>query len=198
MTPATSPSAHAAPTAGTSTPIARPSSHGRSTDKLGCGNGNAARLLAARGFLVTGIDISPAAIGWAIDSAGDSARFLVGNAVEGIPGNYDFVVDSHCLHCIIGADRQRLLANVNGALAQRGRLFVSTMCGAITIPALRATFDPLTRCQVVDGIARRYIGDANDILDVLRATGFDIVRSTLRQRTNDDDQDHLWALAAKR
>jgi hypothetical protein len=121
----------------------------------------------------------------------------VGDAVVDIPGEYDFVVDGHCLHCIIGTDRQRLLANVRGALAPGGQLFVSTMCGAITIPALRATFDPLTHCQVVDGIARRYIGDANDILSELRAAGFDVVRSTICERTSDDDQDHLW-VAAKR
>ena len=155
-------------------------------------------MLADRGFEVTGIDISPAAVAWANDRAGAFARFIVGDAVVALPGVYDFVLDGHCLHCIIGADRQRLLANARDALVPRGRLFISTMCGAITIPALRATFDPETRCQVVDGIARRYIGDPGDILDELREAGFDIVRSKLRERTGDDDQDHLWALAARR
>jgi SAM-dependent methyltransferase len=162
--------------------------------ELGCGAGNIAGSLVARGFDVTGIDISPTAIAWANDRA-VGARFVVGDVVAEIAGEYDLVIDGHCLHCIIGDDRARLLANVHRALVPGGSLFVATMCGEITIPELRACFDPVTRCQVVDEVAYRFVGDADEILDELRAAGFEIVRSTICPRKGDDDQDHLWAVA---
>ena len=166
--------------------------------ELGCGAGNVTRALVERGFAVTGLDISEAAIAWARDRAGDCARFIVGDAVTAIPGEYDLIVDGHCLHCIIGKDRQQLLGNVRNALAANGTFFVSTMCGEITHPPLRATFDPASRCQIVGGIARRFIGDAGELLDELRTAGFEVVRSTIRHRENAEDQDHLWALMVRR
>ncbi len=165
--------------------------------ELGCGAGNIARWLVARGFEVTGIDISPTAISWATERAIPGARFLVGDLVEEITGEYDVVIDGHCLHCIIGTDRTRMLANVRGALVPGGTFFVATMCGEISLPELRACFDPVTRCQVVDGIAYRFIGDASEILDELRGAGFEIACSTICPRKDDNDQDHLWALARR-
>lgn len=163
--------------------------------ELGCGAGNVAGSLVARGFDVTGIDISPIAIAWASERAIPGARFVVGDVVAQIPGEYDLVIDGHCLHCIIGDDRARLLANVRRALVPGGCLFVATMCGEITIPELRACFDPVTRCQVVDGVAYRFIGNADELLDELRAAGFEIVASTICRRKGDHDQDNLWAIA---
>lgn len=163
--------------------------------ELGCGAGNVAASLAARGFDVTGIDISRTAVAWATERAVPGARFGVGDVVDGIDGTYDLVLDGHCLHCIIGEDRARLLANVRRALAPAGSFFVATMCGDVTIPALRACFDPATRCQVVGGVAYRFIGDAEEILEELRAAGFTIERSMVVPRKDEDDQDHLWAIA---
>ena len=170
---------------------------GKRVLELGCGAGNIAGWLVERGFDVTGIDISPTAVAWAAERAIPGARFVVGDLVAGIAGEYDVVIDGHCLHCIVGDDRARMLANVRGALVPGGSLFVATMCGEITIPALRALFDPVTRCQVVDGVAYRFIGDSAEILDELRAAGFEIVRSTICPRKDDDDQDNLWAIARK-
>jgi len=168
---------------------------GKRVLELGCGAGNIARSLVERGFDVTGIDISPTAIAWATERAIPGTRFMVGDLVAEIPGEYDLVIDGHCLHCIIGDDRARMLANVRGALASGGTFFVATMCGEITQPKLRACFDPITRCQVVDGIAYRYIGDPDELLDELRTAGFEIVCSTINRRKNDDDQDNLWVIA---
>ncbi len=153
--------------------------------------------LVERGFAVTGLDISPTAIAWATERATPGTRFMVGDLVAEIPGEYDLAIDGHCLHCIIGDDRAQLLAHVRGALGPGGGFFVSTMCGEITQPALRATFDPVTRCQVVAGVSYRFIGDADEILDELRAAGFAIAASRICRRKDDDDQDHLWAVARK-
>jgi SAM-dependent methyltransferase len=163
--------------------------------ELGCGAGNIAGSLVARGFDVTGIDISPTAVAWANERGIAGARFVVGDVVAEIAGEYDLVIDGHCLHCIIGDDRARLLANVRRALVPGRSLFVATMCGEITIPELRACFDPVTRCQVVDGVAYRFIGDADELLDELRAAGFEIACSTICRRKGDHDQDNLWAIA---
>jgi SAM-dependent methyltransferase len=163
--------------------------------ELGCGAGNVAGWLVERGLDVTGIDISPTAIAWATERAVPGARFVVGDVVAEIPGDYDLVLDGHCLHCIIGDDRARLFANVHRALAPDGRFFVATMCGEITNPKLRATYDPVTRCQVVEGIAYRYIGDAAALLDELRGAGFAITCWKIDERKRADDQDNLWAIA---
>ncbi len=163
--------------------------------ELGCGAGNIASSLVERGFDVTGIDISPTAIAWATERAIPRTRFVVGDVVAEIPGEYDLVIDGHCLHCIIGDDRARMLANVHRALVPGGSLFVATMCGDITIPELRACFDPVTRCQIVDGVAYRFIGEADELLDELRAAGFEIAHSTICPRKGDNDQDNLWAIA---
>ncbi|HET9988654.1 MAG TPA: methyltransferase domain-containing protein [Kofleriaceae bacterium] len=163
--------------------------------ELGCGAGNAAAWFVERGFTVTGIDIAPTAIAWATERAIPNARFLVGDLVAEIPGEYDVIVDGHCLHCIIGPDRARMLANVHRALVPGGSFFVSTMCGEITSPELRACFDPVSRCQIVDGIARRYIGTADALIDELRSAGFEIAAMTIDLRKHDRDQDNLWAVA---
>jgi hypothetical protein len=91
-----------------------------------------------------------------------------------------------------------MLANVRNALVPGGRFFISTMCGEITSAPLRACFDPITRCQVVDGVAYRYIGDPEQILEELRGAGFEISCSTISHRKSDDDQDNLWAVARRK
>jgi SAM-dependent methyltransferase len=170
---------------------------GKRVLELGCGAGNVAGWFVERGCEFTGVDISPTAVAWAMERAIPGARFVVADLTVGIAGEYDLVIDGHCLHCIIGEDRSRLLANVRRALVPGGHLFISTMCGEITLPALRACFDPVTRCQVVDGVARRFIGDAGEILEELRAAGFDIVCSIIDLRDDAEDQDNLWAIARK-
>jgi SAM-dependent methyltransferase len=170
---------------------------GKRVLELGCGAGNVATWLAARGLDVTGVDISPTAIDWARERAVPRTRFVVGDVVRdlGVAGPYDAVIDGHCLHCIIGDDRARVLDNVRFRLARGGVLVVATMCGEVTSPALAACFDTASRCQVVDGIARRYIGDAEAILDELRAAGYAVMRSTVLPRLDERDQDVLLAIA---
>jgi SAM-dependent methyltransferase len=165
--------------------------------EIGCGAGNVAALLAARGLEVVGVDISPTAIAWATERASERTRFVVGDVVREIPvdGLFDAVLDGHCLHCIIGPDRARLLANVRAKLRPGGVLLVATMCGAITSPEIAACFDPISRCQIVDGVARRYIGEPDAILDELRAAGFAVERSLVLPRPHDRDQDELLAVA---
>jgi SAM-dependent methyltransferase len=71
---------------------------GRALD-LGCGPGRNALRLAEAGYRVDAVDLSPTAIAWARERAGDAGiTFLCGNAFELDLGEYDLVYDSGCLH----------------------------------------------------------------------------------------------------
>ena len=63
---------------------------------------------------------------------------------------------------------------------------------------MKAFFDPTSRCTINrEGIATRYIGAAEDILEELTAAGFAIAHSEIVPRQGPDDQDDLVALAIK-
>jgi ubiquinone/menaquinone biosynthesis C-methylase UbiE len=156
---------------------------------LGCGAGNMTLWLARQGYEAHGIDIAPTAIDWARERAGAEqvrAVFDVGDAVT-LAGygdsSFDFVFDSHCLHCIIGDDRATLLANVHRVLRPGGYLLVQTMCGPVALqhaPAGHSQhYDAQTRCLVYDGVAVRYFGEPRHILDEVARSSFDIVRHEL-------------------
>ncbi len=71
--------------------------------ELGCGPGRNAVYLAAAGFEVDAVDLSPAALAWARERARDAgvqARFHCADIFSaGLPpGPYDLVYDSGCLH----------------------------------------------------------------------------------------------------
>ena len=76
------------------------------TIDLGCGAGNYALYLAARGFEVTGVDFSPAAIAIAKQNAerkGLKCNFLVANLLDWLPEinqTWDFAYDWGLLHHI--------------------------------------------------------------------------------------------------
>jgi SAM-dependent methyltransferase len=70
---------------------------------LGCGPGRNAVYLAASGFEVDAVDLSPVAVAWARErarEAGVQVRFHRGDIFSaGLPpGRYDLVYDSGCLH----------------------------------------------------------------------------------------------------
>lgn len=167
--------------------------------EIGCGAGNVALHLARRGWSVHGVDIAPTAVAWARDHAareGLAARFDVADVLtlEGVAdAQFDLVLDGHCLHCIIGNDRARVLAAVRRVLRPGGALLVRTMCNQVPAP-LRPHFDAATRCLLRDGVASRYIGRAEDILRELEGAGFVVARSQVLPAAGADDADELFAL----
>lgn len=93
---------------------------------LGCGAGNYAVWLASKGFRVTGVDISPAAIELAEALArrkGVECRFraadLLGD-VSSLHASFDFACDWEVLHHIFPADRQAFVRNVHRLLRPGG------------------------------------------------------------------------------
>ena len=69
---------------------------------------------------------------------------------------------------------------------------MGTMCGD-----LPEGFDPETRCQIVSGVACRYIGLPEDILDEVRAADLDILHWEVRPRKDERDVDTLLIDATK-
>ena len=98
---------------------------GRALD-LGCGPGRNALHLAAMGFEVDAIDLSPAAIAWAEErarAAGVEVRFHCGNAFDLVSGErtYDLIYDSGCFHHLAPHRRVSYLSLLDRALAPGGQ-----------------------------------------------------------------------------
>jgi len=96
-------------------------SAGRALD-IGCGPGRNALHLAAAGFTVDAVDLSPAAIAWAADRACSAdVRFYCGNAFTlDLTGPYDLVYDSGCFHHLAPHRRISYLALLDRVLAPGG------------------------------------------------------------------------------
>ncbi len=171
--------------------------------ELGCGAGNLSLLLAARGDRVTGVDIAPTAVHWArerAEAAALAADFQVGDVVTLAPFGdkvFDAVVDGHCLHCIIGADRARCLEAVHRVLRPGGIFIVATMCGQVLDKRILSQFDAQTSTVVTAGRPTRTIGQADELVAEIARAGFDMVSVQVQPRRHASDQDELLVLAAK-
>lgn len=146
--------------------------------ELGCGAGNITLWAGKKGYDVYGVDISPTAIEWAGEKAGEcniKADFRVGNVVDLKDYSdefFDIVLDGHCFHCIIGEDRKAFLANALRVLKRGGFFHIITLCND---PGEVPDYDPESRCRIHNDIAFRYIGPADDILQEVRDAGFTIM-----------------------
>jgi SAM-dependent methyltransferase len=149
--------------------------------ELGCGAGDLSLYFAAKGFRVVGLDIAPFAIAWAREKAaqaGLNATFITADLtrdLDPLPAPADLVLDGHCLHCIIGADRQVFLRHARRCLKPGGLFHVNTMCGD-PAPPVDKGFDPVSRNVIHKGIARRYLGKADDIVAEVIQAGFRVER----------------------
>ena len=94
---------------------------------LGCGAGNYAIYLASKGFDVTGVDFSRAAIKIAKKNAkkkGVKCEFVTAdviNEMDKVRGGCDFAYDWGLLHHIMPEDRQKYVSNVHGLLNPGGK-----------------------------------------------------------------------------
>jgi 2-polyprenyl-3-methyl-5-hydroxy-6-metoxy-1,4-benzoquinol methylase len=110
-----------------------PKTNGEKALDVGCGTGTTAFTLARYGFDTTGIDISETAIQMGNDLAAQQnlkISFVVGDILEldQFVGKFDFIYDSHCLHCIVfEKDRRKVLLNLKNALNNDGIFVLDTM-----------------------------------------------------------------------
>jgi SAM-dependent methyltransferase len=95
----------------------------------GCGTGENALFLAARGHAVVGVDFVPAAIAQAKDKArerGLVADFRVGDALKlgDLGRRFDTVIDCGLFHTFDDDERLSWAASLADALLPRGRYFM--------------------------------------------------------------------------
>lgn len=177
-------------------------SHG-SLLELGCGAGDLVLNLALNGFKLHGVDIAPTAVEWATEKAralGLQAEFRVGNVLtlDGYKNEeFDLVLDGHCFHCIIGEDRAQFLRSAWRVLKPRGALILATMCDGPCSPAVQEHFDDSSRCVVRDGVAQRYLGMAQSILEELKSSGYQVVSWERQPPLDLNDEAELLAVARK-
>lgn len=172
--------------------------------EMGCGAGNASLHLAARGWTVSGVDIAPTAIAWAAENAAAQRReadFRVADVLtlDGLADcTFDVVLDGHCLHCIIGADRRLFFAAAHRVLRPGGSICIRTMCNEVPHSvAAGSGYDPRSRCLVREGVATRYVGRAGDIVAEITNAGFDVARSEVLAANGPADLDELLLLARR-
>jgi cyclopropane fatty-acyl-phospholipid synthase-like methyltransferase len=97
------------------------------TVDFGCGTGNYAVYLAGRGFDVTGIDISPAAIRMAEEKAtknGVRCRFIAADVLgdlRELEETFDFAYDWELLHHLFPEQRKKYVKNVHAKIHAEGR-----------------------------------------------------------------------------
>jgi SAM-dependent methyltransferase len=173
--------------------------------ELGCGAGNLSIYFTQAGYQVTGIDIAPAAIDWAIDNAANasvSVDFIQGDvlALAEIPdASFDIAVDGRCFHCIIGNDRAQFLRTAHRILKHNGILVIKTMCNEVSMASsLWDHFDTQSRCTLHEGLATRYIGDSNDILQEIIQAEFRILDVEVLPPRDQEDLADLQVIAEKR
>lgn len=98
---------------------------------LGTGPGHDAVYLARKGFRVTAIDISPAAIALAMKTARQakvSVEFKVKDILAYNPekSSATFVNDRGCLHCLMPRDRSPYVELIHRVLVPEGYLLLRT------------------------------------------------------------------------
>jgi SAM-dependent methyltransferase len=171
--------------------------------ELGCGAGNLTTYFAKRGWDAHGVDISACAIDWARERAEQmnlDVDYQIGNVLNlenHASASLDLVLDGHCFHCIIGPDRQVFLREARRVLRPKGKLLIMTMCGGFPREfAGSGVLDEATRCQLIDGVATRYFGDADSIVQEIDDAGFEVQQVVVEPRKSEGETDHLLVSAA--
>jgi 2-polyprenyl-3-methyl-5-hydroxy-6-metoxy-1,4-benzoquinol methylase len=154
---------------------------------VGCGGGQVALRLARLGFVVSAIDFSETAIELAARNAereGASVEFFVADGVHlsaFADGSFDFLVDNHFLHCLIGADRLAFLRSAFRVLRPSGTMFSDTMCHGPRIDMAAYGIDPITR---VTHNRTRFWATTEELAAEFAAAEFDVIHQELREEND--------------
>ncbi len=170
--------------------------------ELGCGAGNLGIAFAQVGYTVTGVDIAPTAISWAVKNAAKAkvnVDFLHGDVLkltQIADASFDIAVDGRCFHCIIGCDRTQFLHTAHRILKPNGVLVIATMCNQVPT-SLKPNFDPQTCCIVHKDLVTRYIDNSNDILQEIIQAEFQILDVEVVPPNSENDAADLKVIAIK-
>lgn len=130
----------------------------------GCGTGEHALMVAARGHRATGVDIVPAAVEAARRKAADrdlDVAFVVGDVLRlgDLGRTFDTVLDSGVFHVFEDADRVRYVDALRSVLAPGGRYFMACFSDRqpgdwgprrVTRDEIRASFADGWRVDAID------------------------------------------------
>lgn len=154
--------------------------------ELGCGAGNLSIALSNKGFSVSGVDFSEAAIDWAKDNAKAASKIIDFRVADVTymscfaSASFDVLYDGNCLHCLIGDKRDIALAEWKRVLKPGGLLFISSLCAPLKDPAFPKEFDNVSRVLSESGAPYRFITTREIIESELQAAGFRIVNINVR------------------
>lgn len=159
--------------------------HGKALE-VGCGEGNLCRLLEARGFSVTGMDVSRVAIEWALEKtpAGSTIEYRCGDFTQAdiLAGQrFDLILDGSCLHCIGGSGRTSFLHNVRRLLGNSGVFVLCSLCSK----------DDSTRELFRENLGFRHVASESDLLGELAGAGFDLLERRRRPRHHQPEDNLL-------
>lgn len=169
---------------------------------LGCGGGQAAMLLAHRGWSVLATDYSQTAVRMALENIRETNQAIypfVADAARPLPvrpGSIDLVVDNHVLHCFVSeADRKAFLNNAYTALRPGGIFFSTNMSceGGLDFEALQ--IDPATR---IGAHGRRYFASRDEFEHEFTEAGFDLPHVAFVPDEQDPRQGHDAVIYARR
>jgi len=168
---------------------------------IGCGAGNLSFWLESRGFRVCGTDISHQAIEWAKEKGelqSSKVSFITSDATKYLPypnNFFDIVIDNHCLHCIIGEDRNSYLRHIVSVLKPGGFYLLSSMCCEFPYPEGLEGFDTNSKCIFCKGFPVRYLGTRKEILSELENASLQIIEHT--EQIGQDRMNDLIVIAQK-
>ncbi len=170
--------------------------------ELGCGAGNMSLWFAEKGYETFGVDIAPTAIQWARERAATKntwIQFCIGDVVQLNDyknASFDFVFDGHCLHCIIGNDRNLMLENIFRILKPGGYVMFNTMCSPV-FPEKLENYDAESKCTIHKDVATRYFGDTEFILNEIKTAGFEVIHQELQTCTSEKSVSYIVIEARK-
>jgi cyclopropane fatty-acyl-phospholipid synthase-like methyltransferase len=148
----------------------------------GCGTGEQALMLAARGFEVLGIDVAPTAIERARRKAADRglmAEFDVGDVlrIDRLDRAFATIIDSGTFHTFDDADRPRYIASLASAVQPGG--VVHLMCFSERTPG-EAGPRRVTQAEIREAFAEGWT------VERIQAERFEVDPEFMR------DQPHAW------
>jgi SAM-dependent methyltransferase len=127
---------------------------GKTAVVVGCGLGDDAEVLAARGFDVTAFDISETAIGWCKKRFPNSSVHYVALDLFALPENwtFDFVLEIYTIQALPLEFRERAVKAVAHLVARGGTLLAIGRLAADLDERVKMPW-PLTRSEL-DGFTR--------------------------------------------
>jgi len=191
--------------------------HGDVLD-IGCGLGDNSIFLAARGFTVTGVDVSPTAAvmaGERAAEAGVTVEFLEGDAtrLDGFEGRFDTIVDRALYHCLTPEQRFDYVAAIHRATRPGARLHIfcvsdqapATLPGPYRISQdnLRETVGPKWTIESIEADRYDSSNTVDDVLAQARQMGMGItIPPEVLKAIDTNDEGHIqtsiWRLTATR